>query len=609
MREQANLWERQSSDLKRMLKKPNCIPHILLAIHLSLVTGCVFRYGFTWTETGLLASGLIDWRSGEYDHFRVNPPLIRLWATLPLAGLDLTDWQISKGEDPRSRVEWSAAQEMFERRGIQTITYLRIARLMCFPVVAIGFVVAFNWARELYGQAAAVGTALLWCFYPSLIGYGALISGDAQAASMGLITLYIFRHWIESPTGYRSYLLGMAIGLTVLTKTSWLILFLLLPSMWVLIRIIEFLSSRRRSPDERVSVTIGKSDRFRKEIICAFFVIVTTLFIVNLIYGFKGSFRRLDSFQFISKALAGSDPWVDIEFYGNRFQGKWLGAVPVPLPEDMIVGIDLQKWDFDRERWSYFGGEWRDHGWWYYYLFGMFAKTPLGMLLIGMVAIYVFIRTPNWRTQWRDVLILSAPVGLILFAASVEIGLNRHLRYVLPVIPPLLVLVSRAFISFQSQSRLKWLVTLGALTMIASSLHVYPYSLAYFNSLVGGPTKAQRWFNASNIGWGEDLLDLKRWHDRHPEARPLYTRYYLHTIKPGAMEIDSAGRVPSRPEAGSVAKGHFPTGWYAIDRETILQRGGAFEYLNELHPDARVGMNFLVFHVTPEVAAKLSGDD
>jgi len=575
---------------------------LLLILHLALVTGCIFRYGYAWTETGLLASGLIDWRIGQYDHFRVNPPLVRMWATAALFDLDLSGWDIPTSDDPRLRLEWTAARELFNHCGLESISYLRIARLSCLPFVALGFCVAVRWSGQLYGSAAAIGAGLIFCFYPSLIAYGALISGDAQAASMGLTTLYLFRRWLDRSDLFRSYSLGLVLGLTVLTKTSWLILFVLLPLLWMMIRGIEHWLSRNRLLGTPVAAR-----QIGRELMLSVLVLIVSLTVVNSIYGFKGSFRRLGDYQFVSKLLTKNDLWRPDEFSGNRFTGTWCGELTVPFPEDFVIGVDLQKWDFDRERWSYFAGQWREHGWWYYHLFGLVAKTPLGLLLVAAVSILGAWRFTAWRGNWRDELVLLTPAVILLSLASAETGLNRHLRYVLPIVPMLIVSFSRAFVCFTHRTRLRWLVGFGCGAMVISSLSVYPYGIAYFNSLVGGVSRAPNWYNASNIGWGEDLLNLKRWHDQNPAARPLFVQQYLHLIDPKAMEIESIGSVPSYPTSANPlrAKVELPIGWYAIDRESLLSRDGSYHYLNGVEIHSYVGMNFLIYRITPAIVARL----
>ncbi|MEZ6122990.1 MAG: hypothetical protein R3C49_07430 [Planctomycetaceae bacterium] len=414
---------------------------LLFCLHTAMLSWCAIRNSFCWTEAGLLPSGIIDWQFGDFAAFRVNPPLIRMWAALPVLAFDPEVPYYGESEDPRHRVEWDLARTMIETNGTVAWTWLIWARLVCVPLSLLGMYVAGLWAREQFGNAAQLGTVFLWTFSPWMIGYGCLMSGDAQAASMGVIVLYAFRCWLRDVSFSRSYILGVAAGITVLTKLSWLILFGLLPFLWILIRGADWWSARR-------STDLSHKAHWPsvlREVCLALFSVVICLLVINLAYGFKGSFRLLGDYHFISKALAGGDDWQMDHFDGNRFRETWLGGIPVPLPEDLMIGLDLQKWDFDRERWSYFGGEWQNHGWWFYYLFGLSVKTPIGTLILFVLAVIGTLTRRRWRGTWCDTLILLIPVCLILTLASAETGLNRHTRYVLPVVPLLTVFTGRVF--------------------------------------------------------------------------------------------------------------------------------------------------------------------
>ena len=49
--------------------------------------------------------------------------------------------------------------------------------------------------------------------------------------------------------------------------------------------------------------------------------------------------------------------------------------------------IDVQRRDFESfGRTSYLRGVFRDHGWWYYYLYALAIKVPLGTWLLALGA-------------------------------------------------------------------------------------------------------------------------------------------------------------------------------------------------------------------------------
>jgi hypothetical protein len=606
--------------LRRHVSHRICI-FALIVIHLVLVAGCAVRYGFAATEVGLLPTGILDWRYERFDVYRVNPPLVRMWATLPI--MVVFDPEVPfRGvwADPRERAEWDVAQAMLQADPEAAYRWLILGRLFCLPFVAGGILVAARWAEQLYGRAAGIGAALLWAFFPNLIGFGCLISGDAQAASMGLITFYLFRSWLARPDLRKTYLLALTTGLTILTKSSWLILLGLLPLIWLAIRAGEWLGRRgnqatRAYETSDTSGVRGSGRCWRWQSALLLFAMSLALFIVNLLYGFGGTFRRLDSYDFISQSLGGITEWKTDDWSGNRFRGKLIGALPVPLPEQLVIGIDLQKWDFDRERWSYFRGEWRTEGWRHYYMYGLGIKVPLGFWILVTLSLAGIVRRSLWRAQWQEELLLWVPPLLILAAASLETGLNRHIRYVLPALPFAIVSASRAFRVFSEPLPiLRRVATVATAWLVASSLWIYPHSLAYFNELIGGPLRADRHLNGSNLDWGQDLPYLRRWQNANPEAQPLWVSTHSTIISPESTGIETNGRVPAMPQADqsqqpiqvdNSSEPLFQPGWYVIDRETLLRPQGLHDYLRSLKPSAQVGYSFQIYQITPKQAEDL----
>lgn len=69
-------------------------------------------------------------------------------------------------------------------------------------------------------------------------------------------------------------------------------------------------------------------------------------------------------------------------------------------------------------------------------------------------------------------------------------------------------------------------LTLLCLTgSVASSLWVYPHSLAYFNEFAGGPNNGRAHLLHSSLDWGQGLIELDRVLDHHIEWGPIAIAY------------------------------------------------------------------------------------
>src|SRR6185436_7452489 len=57
---------------------------LLLALHVGLGIDAARRLTVTHDEYWHLPAGLLAWKTGRFDFDRLNPPLTRMWAALPL---------------------------------------------------------------------------------------------------------------------------------------------------------------------------------------------------------------------------------------------------------------------------------------------------------------------------------------------------------------------------------------------------------------------------------------------------------------------------------------------------------------------------------------------
>ncbi len=573
------------------------MPRLLLGCALvtsaALLAFAASRDSPTWDEVGHLPAGISTWHFGNFDLFRVNPPLVRMVAAAPgvatNAEADWTLFHVGKASRPEFLVGCSFVD--LNRQSFQQLFFF--ARLACIVFAVIGAMVCVRWAHRLYGNASGLLAAALWAFCPSILAHGHLITPDVGAASLGALASYLFWRWLRESTWKRAAFLGVALGLAELTKMTWIVLFGLWPVLLLIFR-------WKLPPNERAP------GPFRQ----LAFALLLAVYVLNLGYAFEGSFTRLGDFQFVSQALSGDPVEEDKPIAtGNRFADSWLGYVPIPLPKNYLLGIDCQKLDFELKLWSYLGGEWKRGGWWYYYLYALAIKVPLGTwALIGLAAWCSLFRK-GYSAGWRDELVLLAPLFTILIFVSSQTGFSHHMRYVLPIFPFAFIWASKVFRSYELKHYKTFAVACAALLWtVVSSLSVYPHSLSYFNELVGGPKGGHWHLGNSNIDWGQDLLYLKKWLDAHPEAShsaagPIGVSYD-NILDPSVVGIEYR-----KPPVGPTAieqdlpppeqQGPLP-GWYAISVNHLHGRTKEYEYFLRFEPTAMAGYSMYIYHLTPD---------
>lgn len=297
-----------------------------------------------------------------------------------------------------------------------------------------------------------------------------------------------------------------------------------------------------------------------------FMQMVISLYVINLGYGFQGTLNRLGDFRFVSQAL-GEVPGIGMppSEGGNRFVGTMLADIRIPLPKHFVLGIDLQKYDFENyDRPSYLHGQFSANGWWYYYLYALMIKVPLGTLVLFGISVSM---RPWSRAvvSWRDEFVLLMPPAIILGFVSSQSGFSEHMRYILPIFPFVFVWIARLVpILGKQHCTLTGVATVALAWSVVSSLWIYPHNISYFNELVGGPMYGSAHLLHSNIDWGQDLIGLKQWMLKHPDAKPLHLIYF------GYFDPRNCGLEYSIPEPlcrrdpEPVSVSDIPPGWYAV---------------------------------------------
>jgi hypothetical protein len=470
---------------------------VLLLIHTFLLAYSAYVHSPTLNEPGHLVAGLSHWKFGRFDIYSCNPPLVKMVAALPVMAAGYhEDWS-GFYTGPGARPEFSMGEDFVAANGERSFFLFMIARWACIPFSWVGAMTCYLWARDLYGRPAGVFACLIWCFEPNILAHAALITPDAPATALGLAACYTFWRWLKTPTWTQAALTGVVLGLAELCKTTLIVFYPLWPLMWVVYR----WRDRRHTPWLREAGMLALR-------------MLIGLYVLNLGYGFEGTFTPLGKFHFVSDLFTGSSsltpdtrhptplssniehPTSNIQH--NRFAHTWLGALPAPFPKHYLLGLDITQQYFENPgRPSYLRGQWRDHGWWYYYLYACAIKVPLALWLLGALTIWTRLRrsgvveqrssggekqsssgveeqrssggekrtsedasstTPLLHSSStplqtssiqhpastiRGEFILLFPAAVIFTVVSSQTSINEHMRYVLPAFPFFFIFISQ----------------------------------------------------------------------------------------------------------------------------------------------------------------------
>ena len=557
---------------------------LILFVHVGMLIWIGYRNSPTWDEVAHLPAGLYTLKTGRFNVYSVNPPLERTVAAIPLLFVPHhEDWK-NYSQVPTERREFAIGCDFVRANGERSFFLYTLGRWACIPFSLLTCLICFRWAKELYGINAGFLALVVWCFSPLVLGHASLITPDSPSAAFGVTACYCFWHWLKKPDWSNSCWTGMIFGLAQCTKFTFLLWYPLWPLIWL-----TWFYMSRKEPGQ-IS--------FKKQAARLIAILTISIFVTNYIYLFDGSFKRLDSYRFVTETMSQTDESGKI-ISPNRFAGSIFGWVPVPFPSDYVYGIDVQKRDFDVKLDSYLRGEWKKGGWYHYYIYAYLIKEPIGTFLLIFLAACVGIFGKGYASTYRDeFFILVIPLSLLFFISS-QTGFNHHLRYLLPAYPFVYIWISKVARSFYLKQKMVIVPTVVGMTwFLASSLYYYPHSLSYFNELVGGPKNGHYHLGNSNIDWGQDLLYLKRWLDKHPEVKLNGLLYDMPLVDVALAGITDPKKNPIVPEEG----------WYAISVNQIHNMNGRYEYFLMFEPYDRIGYSMNIYNISPEEAKRVRNE-
>ena len=569
---------------------------LALLVLLGLVAGHVsVNNSLTPDEIAHPVAGLAYWERGEFALFHHNPPFIKLCMALPLMDQEFKRDYHRLRYQAGKRPEFDVGRDFMYANGLEFHDWIQRSRWVVMGFLLLGGLVLYLWGKELFGPQGGLLSLFLWAISPMVVAHGGLATTDIGATVMGFSSAYLFWRYLKDPTWPRALGLGVVFGLTLASKFT----MLLLAPIFVLV----WFSQKPFPPIPHLaSITL------------------LSLLVLNTCYGFQGVGTRLGDIHFISPTFGApvmkegplrtphadevtEHPWLGVPT-GNRFRGTLLEGLPLPIPVEYLRGVDAQRKDFESGWYSYFRGETRSPGWWYYYLYGLIVKSPLGTLTLFVFAVGLIFSRPDFRLSVREELLLWLPLFAFQFTVAVNTGMNHHLRYALPSFPFLFLIAGRLGRAYPLKDGvLKLLILCCCCWNLLSVGRNHPQQLAYFNELVGGPSLGHLHMAESSIDWGQDLFRLKRWLEENPQARPFHLTYH-NLVDPEVYGIE----VNPIPPVGPGPK----PGWYGVSTNTMLglsyvtsngERGlissGGRDYFQLFHPVARPGWGIWVYYLSP----------
>ncbi|MFP4394537.1 MAG: ArnT family glycosyltransferase [Anaerolineales bacterium] len=459
---------------------------------------------------------------------------------------------------------------------IERLAFVTRAPTMLLAVLLAALVC--RWGAELFGGWAGVSALAVLAFDPNLLAHANLATTDLGVTLLGLAVLYGAWRASRAPEGRARWCWmlasGFFLGLTLASKGSG---FLYAPA------IVAVLIWPPHKPFAPLRL---------RALALEIFAISTVAFVTLwAVYGFQIG------------PLPGGD-------------------LPAPFPAHIGVWRIIFQ---DVQRVAFVNGARRVGGWWWYFFYTTAVKTPLPLLAVGVWAAATWLkRGPRYWLHTAPLLCFPA----LYWMSAIVSGMNIGHRHLLPTFPFLYLGVGLLASGVGSKGvgnkkslaqnvatrphtpysilHIPLFLTSLILWLALDTLAVFPFHLAYFNPLAGGPENGYRHLVDSNVDWGQSFIALREY---MAEARVDRVRLSYYTyVDPAAYGIDYEPLPPARDVAANALPPFAPQpGVYALSATPLqgimVTPGDLYDWFRRREPAAQPGYGLLVYDVQPEDVA------
>jgi len=493
-----------------------------------------------------------------------HPPLIEGWAALPLL-------LNANRPHPAEVPYWKESTALYIQNllpHLGTVAQLEIlSRVPVMLLTTLLMALTFRWASELAGGWGGVWATVLMVWDPTMIAHAQLDTTDLGVTLLIFACAYVFWKMAHKPTPGRLVATGLLTGLAMAAKHSGMVALLLMGLLvvWGWYWTVRGEGAAALDSDGRHRRFVSEAWRWGGR---GAVILLTSVLVLWVVYRFE------------IERLAGT-PWI------------------LPFPSHIKSLHTLFE---GKDRMAFLRGQLREGGWWWYSPYVFLIKTPLPFIAAILFTVYDGLRRGRReRRVWlRDIPLWLFPVlywGVMMWG-----GMNIGYRHLLPTFPFVYVLVGRAIAqaSFLRSGPRRWVTIVLTAWYILGTWWVYPYTLAYFNELAGGPANGYRHVVDSNLDWGHSFKALARYM-RQEEITEVSLSYWTW-VDPALYGV----RYTPLPPAPQTEGERFPSfappaGIYAISATTLqgilLHDTDLYEWFRHQSPIAQPGYGMLVYRV------------
>jgi 4-amino-4-deoxy-L-arabinose transferase-like glycosyltransferase len=488
---------------------------VLLAGMGILAGGAALRQSATFDEVAHVGAGVSYLQTFEIRLNGEHPPLAKVLAALPLvlrgvrADYSHISWTFSESFFPAFMCEWVFGDWLLTRWNdpVTTLAWARLPILLL--TLVLGWVV-FSYARTLGGLSGGLLCLSVYVSTPLFLTFGPLVLTDLAITLFAVITLWTLARTWQEPSRRNVTAFALSLAGALLSKFTAGVLFFAMAAFALSMRWRPVAGQPEAKPEARA----WRRGRWRatlRGIVLAALVVYAFYFVFSW-----------------NQSTAAVDRLPALEPLRRLVMPAWLYLRGV-----LFVSVTLS-------RPTFILGHAYPHGVWFYYPVVLSLKSTLGFLgliVLTLVAALVQKRYDRkthpvvsaearlpWRVVWISFVLFT---GLCLMSR-----LNMSIRHLsIPVallillLAPLPRMLERLRSRVPITGRLATGLTVAlALSSVVTMARTYPFFFPYVNALsLGHPVYAL--LNDSNVDWNQALPEVRRFSERHGQARIFVDMY------------------------------------------------------------------------------------
>lgn len=528
------------------------LPALLLLIYLVQCVWFLRTQSFTYDEPVHIAEGLDAWRNGRFEQFNDQPPLARLWCTLPLLS---QKWQVEVRQLTHAFYIPSISPD--------PVSMAWRARLM---IVLLGLLLGFliwSAARRLFSAGAANFALALFAFSPALIAHFSLATTDGAATLLIFAAAWQLIRWRHDSSWRQTLILGATLGLLLLAKFSTIAMFVLALG-WMLVL-----------GGERI-VFHPRNWNWRKTAVA----FALALFVVWAAY-----FFHIARLSVHDGTLTASFPNWRQNIVKPVHSRNYSLLIPAG---EYIEGLrEVARHNGHGQPAFFLGQVSATGGWKLYYPVAILLKWPPVILILAITGLLL---ASARKLRLPADLWVMASFPALYFALAIFARFNIGERHVLPLSPFALLFAAGVWQAMRPR-RAAMVLLIALVAMNAADVLRYaPGYLSYFDILVP-PPQAHRFLTDSNLDWGQGLLALKEYQDQHPQEH-LWLAYF-GSVDPALYGIKALPLPENQQVTGTVVVS-------ATDLSgQFLDDPNGYRWLLAYNPDEILDHSLFVFHLSP----------